>query len=127
MKIKKDFLGLYTICGGWICRPFYGTIFNEGDEVKTHHFGGSVEAGVTFKNIPECNFTRKGKYERWVTTGATDTEFENKKISDNYKPYFMKTFEEVVKEKTEWYYNHVRTGIPIYEKLNKEFADHFKK
>jgi len=41
-KIKKDSLGLYVIAGGYITRPFYGTIFKEDDIVKSHHFGGSI-------------------------------------------------------------------------------------
>lgn len=49
-KIKRDKLGLYCKCGGWICRPFYGTKFIEGESVKSHHFGGSTIAGVTIPN-----------------------------------------------------------------------------
>jgi len=61
-KIYKDFLGLYTICGGYISRPAWGTQFNEGDEVNTHHFGGSTMAGVTSPDKPDThNFKRNGQ------------------------------------------------------------------
>jgi len=33
-KIKKYAIGLYTICGGYISRPFFGTQFEEGDTEK---------------------------------------------------------------------------------------------
>jgi hypothetical protein len=72
-KIKKDFLGLYVIGGGYICRPFYGTIFKEGDKVKTHHFGSSTDAGVTY---PDQNFRKNvGIYEIWSTTGTPSYEY----------------------------------------------------
>ena len=84
-KIKKDDLGLYAICGGYISRPFYGTCFQEGDEVKTHHFGGSTKAGVTSLDKPEThNFKRNGQYEVWSTTGMDSVSYKKK----NFEPGF---------------------------------------
>ena len=65
--IKSDKFGIYVIAGGYITRPFYGTMFKEGDLVKTHHFGGSTNAGVTFRE-KEFKFNEKGLYEVWCTT-----------------------------------------------------------
>ena len=45
-SVKSDRFGLYVAAGGWKARPFFGTCFKEGDEVDTHHFGGSTKAGV---------------------------------------------------------------------------------
>lgn len=55
--IKSDKFGIYVIAGGYITRPFYGTMFKEGDLVKTHHFGEK-----------EFKFNEKGLYEVWCTT-----------------------------------------------------------
>ena len=85
--IKKDFLGLYVIADGTIARPFYGTMFNENDKVKTHHFGGSTKAGVTLKKE---KFTKKGNYEIWCTSGTMAYEYKSlsqKEIKDNYNWY----------------------------------------
>ncbi len=71
MKIKKDNEGLYLNLGGYVCRPVYGTMFNEGDEVKAHHFGGSTRVGVTF-NESGFNFKYRKenhdfpKFEYWI-------------------------------------------------------------
>lgn len=110
MKIYKDNLGLYTKACGWISRPFYGTMFKEGDTVRTHHFGGSTLAGVTFEGE---KFTKNGNHEFWSTTGINSYEYKD--LSDSYK-----------KETTEWYKDHNRSLSKIYTKRNLEFKDKFK-
>ncbi len=109
MKIKKDNIGLYTICGGYISRPFYGTKFHEGDEVKTHHFGGSTLAGVTTPDKPDThNFKKDGKYEKWCTTGMSEKE------------YLKMNFNEI-KDKTEWYKKFSGIGKIFYVQENLDF------
>lgn len=67
MKVKKDAIGLHVAAGGYKTRPInHNTRFKEGDTVVTHHFGGTIYAGVG--KDATCN--RHGKYlETWVTTG----------------------------------------------------------
>ena len=103
-KIKKDFIGLYVVAGGQISRPFYGTIFKEGDEVKTHGFIGTVNAGVTY---PHENFSY-GNYEVWGITGIL-----------NY--YYKETPPIELEEKTKAY---ERMALhSIYDKHNLEFKE----
>ena len=106
-KIKEDEFGLYVIAGGWIARPFFGTIFQKDDVVKSHHFGGSTKAGVTVIDKPDThNFKRKGIYETWATTGIMSHE----KIS-----------KEKTKEKIEWYKKHSET-YAIVKNPNANFV-----
>lgn len=123
-KIKKDFLGLYVIAGGYIARPFYGTIFKDGDTVKSHHFGGSTMAGVTFINQ---NFKKNGKYEIWVTTGITSYEYKDKNIKYGFEALFSTnydTFEEYLEADTNWY---KRNSFNPFAKIkNNNFAIEFK-
>ncbi len=88
-KIKEDEFGLYVIAGGWIARPFFGTAFQKGDDVKSHHFGGSIKAGVTVTDKPDThNFKRKGMYETWVTTGImTDEKISKEKTKERIESY----------------------------------------
>lgn len=119
-KIKEDFLGLYVIAGGYITRPFYGTIFKEGDVVKSHHFGGSTKAGVT--HIDQ-NFKKDGKYEIWCTTGIHTDEYSNKKIKYGFENLFgvtYNTFEEYLKLTTSWYKS--TDFRPFAEEHNQNFA-----
>jgi hypothetical protein len=112
-EIKKDELGLYVIAGGWIARPFYGTCFNEGDTVKSHHFGGSTRAGVTLADRKEThNFKRNGVYEIWCTTGISSWEYRSGKYT-----------QEEIKETTEWYRNHNQVFAPAFKKVNEEFLE----
>lgn len=124
-KIKKDFLGLYVIAGGWIARPFYGTIFKEGDIVKSHHFGGSTNAGVTILNQ---NFKRRnGRYEVWCTTGIGSDDYLNKRVNHKVGSLFgtYTTFEEYLEYMTNWYernqFNH------LAKEINQNFALEFNK
>lgn len=124
-KIKKDFLGLYVIADNWISRPFYGTIFKEGDIVKSHHFGGSTKVGVTFI---DQNFKRNGKYETWCTTGIYNDEYINKKIKYGFELLFgstYNTFEEYMELQANWYKN--TDFRPFAEEQNKQFALEFNK
>lgn len=125
-KIKKDFIGLYTICGGYISRPFFGTTFAEGDTVKTHHFGGSTLAGVTSLDKPTThNFKRKGMYEVWVTTGISSYEYKDKQIKPGFEMLFggsYNTFEEYLTLETEWY----KTNARMYEYFAKDRNLNFK-
>ncbi len=124
-KIHKDFLGLYTICGGYISRPIYGTQFNEGDEVNTHHFGGSTKAGVTTRDKPEThNFKKSGQYEVWITTGTSNRQYKDKTFKLEYEGLFgssYNTWEEYLKLKTEWY---KKTAFPplVYKEMNDKFV-----
>lgn len=104
-KIKSDFLGLYVNAGGYKARPFYGTVFNEGDEVKTHHFGNSINAGVTIKTE---NFTKKGNYEIWCTAGDYGNLKTKSELQANY----------------DWYKNN--TALHSYESfINTKHNDDF--
>lgn len=123
-KIKKDSLGLYVIAGGYITRPFYGTIFKEDDIVKSHHFGGSTMAGVTFI---DQNFKKDGKYEIWVTTGITSYDYKDKKIKYGFEYLFgvnYKTFEEYLEADANWY---KKNSFYTFAKIrNEKFAIEFK-
>jgi hypothetical protein len=78
-KIKKDGLGLYVTCGGYIARPLNGTVFGESEKVMSHHFGGSHIVGVTLCDKPEThNFKRNGVYESWITTSTVSEYNKNK-------------------------------------------------
>jgi hypothetical protein len=124
-KIYKDFVGLYTVCGGYISRPFFGTKFNEGDSVSTHHFSGSTRAGVTTVNKPTThNFKKSGMYEVWSTTGINRTDYMKKEFKDEYEKLFGKsysTFEEYITLMTEWYKNQSHWLAMMAEKRNLEF------
>ena len=113
--IKKDWLGLYVIAGGWIARPMCGTSFKEGDVVKSHHFGGSIEAGVTTLNL---QFRKIGTYEFWFTTVIND-DYNRKEIPEIFKRDFKK-WEDYMVWITETNKNHYPAGI--YEKYNQDFA-----
>lgn len=115
-KIKKDELGLYVIAGGYIARPFWGTCFKEGDEVKSHHFNGSTRAGVTVTDRKEThNFKRTGQYEYWSTTGLDSGKYKRGEYT-----------QEQTERTTEWYQ---RDMIHFAERLaeaNKEFVNTLK-
>lgn len=115
-KIKKDELGLYVIAGGYIARPFWGTCFKEGDEVKSHHFGGSTRAGVTVTDRKEThNFKRTGHHEYWSTTGLDSGKYKRGEYT-----------QEQIERTTEWYQ---RDMIHFAERLaeaNKEFVNTLK-
>jgi hypothetical protein len=106
-KIKKDELGLYTICGGYISRPFYGTQFEEGDSVNTHHFDGSTQGGVTICDRREThNFKKSGIFEYWITTGIANYEYKKREFKKGFENLFgrkYETFEEYLYLNTEWY------------------------
>ena len=110
VKIRKDFLGLYVNADGTIARPFYGTMFNEGDTVKAHHFGGSTRAGVT--TIDE-NFSKhmNSEYERWSITGLSPTDLKTK------------SKEEIEKQTN--FYNDIQFRN-IYKLSNKLFKKHIE-
>ncbi len=121
-KVKKDKLGLYVVCGGWIARPFFGTSFKEGDSVKSHHFGGSTNAGVTVPDKPEThNFKKSGQYEVWVTTGISSTNYQRENIPQGDLYSKFKTFDEYLVDITNWYKNHNKGLGKIYSDLNKKF------
>jgi hypothetical protein len=106
--IKSDKFGLYVIAGGYITRPFYGTMFKEGDLVKTHHFGGSTNAGVTFRE-KEFKFNKTELYEVWCTTGSFQHSVDDPKFAETH----------------EWYKSHSSMKSFFYEKTNREFKDKF--
>jgi hypothetical protein len=107
--VMSDKFGLYVISGGYITRPFYGTIFKEGDLVKTHHFGGSIDAGVTFREN-EFKFNKVGLYEVWCTTGTS----RNYSVDD---PKFA--------ELHNYYKGYSRMLSFFNEQGNKDFKDKF--
>lgn len=95
-KIKKDFLGLYTIAGGYIARPTGETEFKEGEKVETHHFGGTCVCGIG--KDENC---KKGSYlEYWLTSDA---------ISMGYKSLDERT----KREKWNWYLKNASFQIPL--------------
>jgi hypothetical protein len=75
-KIKKDFIGLYVTCGGYIARPtpnrwsqatqtVITSSFKEGDEVKAHHTGGSTRATIKSPTVTET----------WATQSISNYEY----------------------------------------------------
>lgn len=124
-KIKKDQLGLYTICGGYISRPFYGTQFEEGDSVNTHHFGGSIRGGVTLCNQKEThNFKKGGIFEYWVTTGIANYEYKKREFEKGFENLFggnYETFEEYLYLNTEWYRKQDQHLEKTYKEHNLAF------
>jgi hypothetical protein len=124
-KIFKDKIGLYTICGSYISRPFFGTIFQEGDDVNTHHFGGSTVAGVTSQGKPEThNFKKTGQYEIWTTTGMSNKEYKENKFRPGFEGLFgaYSNFEEYLVLQTDWYRSSVIFASKIYQLENSKFA-----
>ena len=114
---------MYVTAGSWISRPFFGTRFKEGDEVKSHHFAVNTYAGVTF-NKPEFKFNVGGKYEVWSTTGVTNHEYIKKEMYPNCcDDEVSKTFEEKLKSQFDWYLKNSksRTG-DILKEQNEKFA-----
>lgn len=99
-KIKKDFHGLYVHAGGWLARPFYGTCFKEGDEVKSHHFGGSTDVGVGL--IDEANFRYEETFEYWNTTGVTSCDKKDSRRWVSGKKKY-KNYEDYVEDMIKWY------------------------
>ena len=125
-KIFKDSIGLYTNCGGYISRPFFGTKFKEGDDVNTRHFGGSTNAGVTSPNKPEThNFKKSGQYETWTTTGINNYDYKKKNFKLDYESLFgasYSTFEEYMKLQTKWYENGSKIFSSVYSAQNLKFT-----
>jgi hypothetical protein len=106
-KIKKDALGLYTVCGGYIARPLFGTQFEEGDTVNTHHFSGSINAAVTLPDRKETHHFKKGGiFEYWRTTGISNQEYKNKRFNKDYEGLFgskYDNFDDYLRLQVEWY------------------------
>lgn len=107
-KVKKDSIGLYVNAEGWITRPFFGTVFQEGDKVKAHHFGGSPLAGVGFTD--SAHFKKPKTHEYWSTTGVM--------ASIDYP----KMTKEEIEHHTQWYKNFWGGFEKMYKKHNEEFV-----
>lgn len=70
MIVKSDKLGLYVHAGGWKSRPLSESRFKLGDDIKTHHYGGTILAGVG-----KDKTCKRGKYiEMWITTDLSMDE-----------------------------------------------------
>lgn len=123
--VKKDSLGLYVTAGGYICRPFYGTMFKEGDVVKCHHFGGSTNAGVTFDS-KEFRFDKKGMCEVWTTTFSS-SEYEKKEVRSTLPEYKNLSFNQYLRKKTTWYKSYSKSLSTIYTEENEKFAKKYNK
>lgn len=70
--IKEDEHGLYVNGGNWKSREAIPNTsqFKVGDEVKTHHFGGTIRVGVG-----KDEHCLRGQYlEYWLTAGLDITE-----------------------------------------------------
>lgn len=108
--VKQDNIGLYVVAGGWIARPFYGTIFNVGDNVLTHHFGGNTNAGVTTPGKSAThNFRNKGIQEIWSTTGVMASEYSKLSAKE-------------IMDKTQYYINAAKALFPVYNLFNSDFV-----
>jgi hypothetical protein len=119
-EIKKDKYGLYTVCGGNIARPFYGTCFKEGDFVKTHHFSGSSRCGVTSLDKPDThNFKKEGMYEKWCLSGISSTQYRNKELPTWYKGSL--NFEEYLEQLFKWYERDSKMFFEVFKKFNEKF------
>ena len=124
-KIKKDQLGLYVNCGGYVSRPFFGTKFKEGETVKTHHFGGSTNAGVTSPDKPQTHNFRNGSYEYWGTTGISEQGYNKKIFETGYEGVFGSTysnFEDYNRLQTQWYQNQSKFLASVYKEHNDKFT-----
>lgn len=117
--IKKDHCGLFVNAGGYICRPFFGTCFKEGDKVRAHHFGGSTRVGV---GLSDACFRRKDTYELWSTTGCGYKRENKKEWKDPYTGKRCRTWEEYVKHVTDWYWFHTNAAAFFTVPHNKEYA-----
>jgi hypothetical protein len=90
VKISKDKIGLYVQAGGWKSRPFHKTRFKEGDDIKTHHFGGTCVAGIG--KDENC---KKGQYlEYWCACGSYKYLTETEEL-EKYNWYKTNCFDEV--------------------------------
>jgi hypothetical protein len=99
MKILQDELGLWVNAGGYKSRPVSPTQYKEGDEVNTHHFGGSTKVGVGKDET--CG---NGKYlEYWRTYGIDSKQ--NISIAEEQK-------------KLEWY----ATNIYPFKQSKRSFG-----
>lgn len=88
-KVQKDEVGLYILSGGYFARPIKETHFKENDKIKTHHFSGTIIAGVG-KDFS----MKKGKYlEYWVATGIGNWEYNSpekrRKSWEWYKNHYL--------------------------------------
>lgn len=74
-RVHRDQWGLWVSADGYVARPLgIETRFSKGDEVCTHHFGGSTDAGVG--KDASCG---RGKYlETWTTTGMSAEELRSR-------------------------------------------------
>ena len=119
--IKSDHISLYVTAGGYIARPFFGTCFKEGDEVITHHFGGSIHAGVGLPGISGASFRNKNTFEYWTTTGAGLWERSCPKYWKVEGKKF-KRWEDYITASTTWYYLHASPAKKFAEPLNRKYA-----
>jgi hypothetical protein len=122
-QIKQDKYGLYVEAGGYISRPFFGTKFKVGDEVKTHHFGGSTLAGVTSPDKSKThNFRNGGAYETWSTLGIGSVEYKKKvKAPDYDKILSQEEFDEYMAENIDWYKEQYGVMGMIHQMDNENF------
>lgn len=118
-KVGKDHCGLFITAGGYIARPFFGTSFKEDDEVKSHHFGGSIYAGVGL--LETAKFRKKNTFEYWVTTGCglwqKNHPNEWKMGEKKYKGW-----DEYISQCTLWYRLHANPAQLFAEPHNKKYA-----
>ena len=111
-KLRKDNIGLYIRSGGWITRPFFGTIFKEGDIINSRHFSGSALVGVNNNND---GINKKKKFEYWSISGITSKEYKEKTLNE-------------VREITDWYKNNITVSHKkIFCEHNKKFEENYKK
>ena len=102
--IHQDEISPYVSAGGWISRPLFPTQFQLGEEVKTHHFGGSCNAGVGKDET--CG---RGIYlELWTTTGMIAGD----RPSDRHIQYYGTTDMETQRESYDFYRRH-SVGHPM--------------
>jgi hypothetical protein len=119
-EVKEDVFGMYVVAGGYRSRPFYGTCFKVGDKVKSHHFGGSTDAGVMEVDSKE-NFRTFDHCEIWCTSGSSNYEFTKENLND---PKFIKE----ATKKIKWYKKY-SSGYQseIYGEINEKFKTKLNK
>ena len=118
-KVKTDHCGLYIQTGGYICRPFFGTCFKEGDQVVGHHFGGSTNAGV---GLPDKAYFRdRNTFEFWSTTGCA-YEKDKQQWKDPFNDSQCPTWEYYIGRVAQWYQFHTSTARVFAEPLNRKHA-----
>ncbi len=107
--VKKDEIGLYVNANGYCARSIFGTIFKEGDNVKSIHFISSDLAGVGING--EFNDSDLKTFEYWCSTRTDYIKVLNSEISI-----------EAIKEDLNWSLEFFECEKDIFINHNKKYS-----